>query len=75
MSSPTPVKYVYIPNLVGRQMLRIPVLLCEDTFETADAPTIAPTLNLDIPAASVATTSSSRATSPAPSVESVEEEE
>lgn len=31
MSSPQPtIQYVYIPNLVGKQVLRVPVLPCED---------------------------------------------
>lgn len=36
MSSPTPntttetIQYIYIPNLVGKQILRVPVLPCEE---------------------------------------------
>jgi hypothetical protein len=58
MSSPT-TQYVYIPNLVGRQMLRIPLEVDEITSSTAQ-----PVKH-----------TSTRASSPSPSVSSVSESE
>jgi hypothetical protein len=60
MSSPS-MQYVYIPNLVGRQMLRIPV----DDVETEDI-----TNNSSQPTTSTPT-SYTRGSSPSPSISSV----
>jgi hypothetical protein len=62
MSSPA-TQYVYIPNLVGRQMLRIPL----DQVEAEGQITLSP--------APVKSTSYARDSSPSPSVSSVEETE
>ncbi|KAF2799868.1 hypothetical protein K505DRAFT_320909, partial [Melanomma pulvis-pyrius CBS 109.77] len=71
MSSP---QYVYIPNLVGRQMLRIPVLPCdEDMSISTTIESSSPFLTLHTTATSMTTPSFSRDASPAPSVESVDE--
>jgi len=69
MSAP---QYVYIPNLVGRQMLRIPILACEEEPTTTVAPSV-PQLRLDTTSTSMAPQPYSRDSSPAPSVDSVEE--
>lgn len=69
MSSPAEIQYMYIPNLVGKQILRVPVLPCESqTLKTT------PALSLDT-APKMTTSYYSRETSPAVSVESVEEDE
>jgi hypothetical protein len=62
MSSPA-TQYVYIPNLVGRQMLRIPL----DEVEAEGQISISP--------APIKSTSYARDSSPSPSVSSVEETE
>ncbi|CAO2654632.1 Nn.00g113650.m01.CDS01 [Neocucurbitaria sp. VM-36] len=66
MSSPA-TQYVYIPNLVGRQMLRIPL----DEVEAEG--------QISIPTTQTTTSSPpsayTRDSSPSPSVESVEETE
>ncbi|KAF2871797.1 hypothetical protein BDV95DRAFT_572852 [Massariosphaeria phaeospora] len=69
MSSSTP-QYAYIPNLVGRQMLRVAL---EDVVEL-DVVSSATTTALNTKAAS-GTSSSSRDSSPAPSLGSVRGEE
>jgi hypothetical protein len=63
MSSPT-TQYVYIPNLVGRQMLRIPI----DEVEAEGQITIAP-------APQTTSTKYTRDSSPSPSVSSIEQDE
>ncbi|KAF1846841.1 uncharacterized protein K460DRAFT_310485 [Cucurbitaria berberidis CBS 394.84] len=65
MSSPA-TQYVYIPNLVGRQMLRIAI----DEVE-AEGQIISSTMTQTTPQ----TSSYIRDSSPSPSVESVEETE
>jgi hypothetical protein len=71
MSSPVEIQYMYIPNLVGKQILRVPVLPCESqTLKTS------PALSLDTSPAPTANTGYfSRESSPAVSVQSVEEDE
>ncbi|OAL45316.1 hypothetical protein IQ07DRAFT_591649 [Pyrenochaeta sp. DS3sAY3a] len=66
MSSPA-TQYVYIPNLVGRQMLRIPL----DDVEAEGQISIAST-QTSKPAQ---TSSYARESSPSPSEESIEENE
>jgi hypothetical protein len=75
MSSST-VTYAYIPNLVGRQMLRVPFLPCEEdiSIEKIETSTSSRSLTLDTTSTSM-TSSYSRDTSPAPSFESIEEVE
>lgn len=74
MSSPQ-YQYVYIPNLVGRQMLRIPIedMSAENTIPTTTTTTTP--LSLNTTSTSSSSSSFSRETSPAPSVESVQETE
>ncbi len=66
-------QYVYIPNLVGRQMLRIPV----EDVETSNTPstTGAPQLTINTTTAISAASAYPRDASPAPSMESVSEAE
>ncbi|KAF2268785.1 hypothetical protein CC78DRAFT_575769 [Lojkania enalia] len=62
MSSPSEMQYVYIPNLVGRQMLRVPV-------EVPDLRPSSPNLHLNTTYASKnPRTTPSREASPTPSV-------
>jgi hypothetical protein len=68
MSSQT---YVYIPNLVGRQMLRIPITPCEETDYTEDSEP-STTSTYDFSYTSTTSSMSTRDSSPSPSV-SVEE--
>jgi hypothetical protein len=70
MSSP---QYVYIPNLVGRQMLRIPVMPCDDVISTIEPITSASLLTLDTSIVTASSSSYTRDSSPARSVESVDE--
>lgn len=67
--SPPEIQYVYIPNLVGRQMLRIPI----DDVE-AEGQISLPT-TVKSAKEPMTRESSTRESSPAPSVESVEAEE
>lgn len=72
MSSQTAsIQYMYIPNLVGRQMLRVPVLPCEEqTLQTT------PALSLNTTSEPMKDTYSREASpSPSVSVEEVSEEE
>jgi hypothetical protein len=64
MSSPA-TQYVYIPNLVGRQMLRIPLDEVEAEGQISISSTAQPTKY----------TSAPRTSSPSPSVSSIEESE
>ncbi|EOA87132.1 uncharacterized protein SETTUDRAFT_87572 [Exserohilum turcica Et28A] len=66
MSSPAP-QYVYVPNLVGGQMLRLPVEdpSADGQASIAQQPIASPTLSSRY----------TRDSSPSPSVESVESEE
>ncbi|KAI8942425.1 hypothetical protein NX059_000497 [Plenodomus lindquistii] len=64
MSSPT-TQYVYIPNLVGRQMLRIPL----DEVEAEGQITLSSDRSTDN---STTSSSYSRGSSPSPSIKSVE---
>jgi len=67
--------YVYIPNLVGRQMLRIPVVALDDEAEVeqVQVPDTPSALILDTNA--VKSASIRRDDSPSVSVESVSESE
>jgi hypothetical protein len=73
MSSQT---YVYIPNLVGRQMLRIPVIPCEEA-DYSEEPELSTSNASTFDFVNTTTTSrpTSRESSPSPSVsvESVDE--
>ncbi|KNG51721.1 malic acid transporter [Stemphylium lycopersici] len=66
MSSPA-TQYVYVPNLVGGQMLRLPIedISSDDEITTTQQPIASPTLSSRY----------TRDSSPSPSVESVESEE
>jgi hypothetical protein len=65
MSSPA-TQYVYIPNLVGRQMLRIPLEEVEAEGQISiTQPIVSPTL----------TSRYTRDSSPSPSIESVSSDE
>ncbi|KAF2645504.1 hypothetical protein P280DRAFT_465325 [Massarina eburnea CBS 473.64] len=79
MSSTTEMSYVYIPNLVGRQMLRIPALSLNDEPEISsetEIPEATPSLTFDITDVKSASLSGfHRNTSPSVSVESVDEAE
>jgi hypothetical protein len=63
--------YVYIPNLVGRQMLRIPIIPCEEADYSEESEHSASTQKLS-DAKTTSSMPTSRETSPSPSV-SVEE--
>jgi hypothetical protein len=69
----TTTKYVYIPNLVGRQMLRVQILSCEDSTE--EGSDMMPTLETNILPGLTFEFALSRSASPAPSLESVDQEE
>lgn len=72
MSSPS-TQYVYIPNLVGRQMLRIPVMPCSEDMSAIEAITSESLLTLDTSIATTSSSSYTRDSSPTRSVESVDE--
>jgi len=67
--------YVYIPNLVGRQMLRIPVMPCEeaDYTEESELPTSESTLSFVNTTTTTRPASRDSSRSPSVSVESVDE--
>ena len=68
------IQYVYIPNLVGKQMLRVPVLPCDDiTTSTYSTPGLV--LNTSSAPIKATFTNRSRETSPTVSIESVSDEE
>lgn len=68
--------YVYIPNLVGRQMLRIPMLaLDDDEIDQVQVPDTPSTLALDTNTVKSASRCVRRDTSSSVSVESVSESE
>ena len=68
--------YVYIPNLVGRQMLRIPLMPYEDETDCAeesDLPTSESTYSFINTTSTSMPTSRDSSPSPSVSVESVDE--
>ncbi|KAL1591371.1 hypothetical protein SLS60_011984 [Paraconiothyrium brasiliense] len=68
--------YVYIPNLIGGQMLRIPVFSVEDDYEEEQLAIPSPSdLTVDTSALAIPTRDTSRAPSVDSAVESVEEAE
>lgn len=69
MSAPA-TQYVYIPNLVGRQMLRIPL----DEVEAEGSMSVLST-HSQSSAKSSPTPTYTRESSPSPSIESIEETE
>ncbi|KAF2121140.1 hypothetical protein BDV96DRAFT_563668 [Lophiotrema nucula] len=73
MSSPVEIQYVYIPNLVGRQMLRVPVLPCDELDKTSTNITSTP-LKVNT-STFVSRPSYTRESSPTVSIESVSDEE
>jgi hypothetical protein len=68
-------EYVYIPNLVGRQMLRIPVIPCDEADHTdeSELPTSQPTLTYINTTTTSMPTSRDSSPSPSVSVQSVDE--
>ncbi|KAF1950766.1 hypothetical protein CC80DRAFT_496503 [Byssothecium circinans] len=76
--SSTTMPYVYIPNLVGRQMLRIPTLTLDnepDLSQPTEVPEATPSLTLNTTEVKTAAMGHSRKSSVSVSVESVDEEE
>ncbi|ORY16778.1 hypothetical protein BCR34DRAFT_556630 [Clohesyomyces aquaticus] len=74
LQASTPAKYVYIPNLVGRQILRVQIISCGETTEGSNTmPTVETSILTSSNTFEISTIS--RASSPAPSLESVEQDE
>jgi hypothetical protein len=71
MSAHTSIQYMYIPNLVGRQILRVPLMPCES--QTLDT-TPSPSFNAPSTAPIMPNTTYSRDTSPTLSTGSVSDE-
>ncbi|KAF2129435.1 hypothetical protein P153DRAFT_385644 [Dothidotthia symphoricarpi CBS 119687] len=72
MSSPA-TQYVYIPNLVGRQMLRIPVeeVEAEEIISSEDLISMTKSTTTSQPITMKSTSTYSRDSSPSPSMSSV----